>query len=59
MRAGGDVGPAVDADRLAAAVIAAIHGGVTALLSTGSAAHLEAGLDLYLDRLLSRTPVRR
>jgi AcrR family transcriptional regulator len=58
-RAAGEADPAVDADRLAAAVIAAIQGGVTVLISTGSAAHLEAGLDLCLDQLLSRTSVHR
>jgi hypothetical protein len=34
-------------------VIAAVQGGVIVLLSTGSAEHLEAGLNLCLDHLLS------
>ncbi|MFH8533907.1 TetR/AcrR family transcriptional regulator [Streptomyces tendae] len=50
--------PALDADRTAAAVIAGIQGGVTVLLSTGSAEHLEAGLDLCLDRLFAWKPER-
>jgi AcrR family transcriptional regulator len=54
-QAAGEAGPFLDADRAAAAVIASILGGVTVLLSTGSAAHLEAGLDICLDHLFSRT----
>ncbi|MFI0242079.1 hypothetical protein [Streptomyces sp. NPDC016845] len=50
--AAGEADPELDADRTAAAVIGAIQGGVTVLLSTGSTEHLEAGLDLCLDRLL-------
>ncbi|MGW1507176.1 TetR/AcrR family transcriptional regulator [Streptomyces mirabilis] len=49
----GEANPALDANRTAAAVIAAIQGGVTVLLSTGSAEHLVAGLNLCLDHLLS------
>lgn len=49
----GEANPALDPDRTAAAVIAAVQGGVTVLLSTGSAEHLEAGLNLCLDHLLS------
>ncbi|MCO5999743.1 TetR family transcriptional regulator C-terminal domain-containing protein [Actinoallomurus rhizosphaericola] len=52
-QAAGEADPALDADRTAAAVIAAVQGGVTVLLSTGSAEHLEAGLNLCLDHLLS------
>lgn len=51
-QAAGEADPELDPDRTAAAVIAAVQGGVTVLLSTGSADHLEAGLDLCLDRLL-------
>lgn len=49
----GEANPALDPDRTAAAVIATVQGGVTVLLSTGSAEHLEAGLNLCLDHLLS------
>ncbi|WP_410672165.1 TetR/AcrR family transcriptional regulator [Amycolatopsis sp. cmx-4-68] len=49
----GEADPAFDPETTAAAVIAAVQGGVTVLLSTGSAAHLEAALDLCLDHLLS------
>ncbi|WP_328351156.1 TetR/AcrR family transcriptional regulator [Streptomyces sp. NBC_00445] len=49
----GEADPTLDPDRTAAAVIAAVQGGVTVLLSTGSAEHLEAGLNLCLDHLLS------
>ncbi|MFL1905957.1 TetR/AcrR family transcriptional regulator [Streptomyces tauricus] len=51
-QAAGEADPGLDADRTAAAVIATVQGGVTVLLSTGSAEHLEAGLNLCLDRLL-------
>lgn len=51
-QAAGEADPALDADRTAAAVIAAIQGGVSVLLSTGSASHLEAALNLCLDHLL-------
>ncbi len=52
-QAAGEADPSLDPDRTAAAVIAAVQGGVTVLLSTGSAEHLEAGLNLCLDRLLT------
>lgn len=48
----GEADPSLDPDRTAAAMIAAIEGGVTVLLSTGSAEYLEAGLNFCLDRLL-------
>lgn len=54
-QAAGEANPALDADRTAAAVLAAVQGGVTVLLSTGTADHLEAGLNLCLDHLLSWT----
>lgn len=56
-QAAGEADPALDADHTAAALIAAFQGGVSALLSTGSADHLEAGLDFCLDRLLLPRPV--
>jgi AcrR family transcriptional regulator len=52
-QAAGEADPELDADRTAAAVIAAIQGGVSVLLSTGSAHHLEAALTLCLDHMLS------
>ncbi|GAB3744186.1 TetR/AcrR family transcriptional regulator [Amycolatopsis oliviviridis] len=57
MRANGSIGPGIDPVRASAAVIAAIQGGVTILMSTGSADHLEAALDLYLDYLGAGAPV--
>ncbi|WP_106189392.1 TetR/AcrR family transcriptional regulator [Umezawaea tangerina] len=51
-QAAGEADPALDADRTAAAVVTAVQGGVSVLLSTGSADHLEAALDFCLDRLL-------
>ncbi|MEV1009363.1 TetR/AcrR family transcriptional regulator [Streptomyces sp. NPDC049881] len=51
-QAAGEADPALDPDRTAAAVVAAVQGGVTVLLSTGSAEHLEAALNLCLDHLL-------
>lgn len=41
----------LDADQVAAALIAGIQGGVQVLRITGSAAHLEATLDLVIDHL--------
>ena len=46
----------LDAGRHAAALIAGIQGGVQVLRSTGSSRHLEAALDLGIDRLRG-TPV--
>lgn len=57
MRDSGAIGREVDPVRAAAALIAAIQGGVTILMSTGSADHLEAALDLYLDYLRGGVPV--
>jgi len=51
MQQGGEVPADLDAARTAAAIIAAIQGGVTILMSTGSSAHLEAGLDTALEYL--------
>ncbi|GAA4528961.1 TetR/AcrR family transcriptional regulator [Amycolatopsis samaneae] len=56
MRESGRIGPAIDPDRAAAALIAAIQGGVTILMSTNSAEHLEAALDLFLDHLRTAAP---
>ncbi|MFD6067626.1 TetR/AcrR family transcriptional regulator [Amycolatopsis lurida] len=57
MRESGDIARDVDPVRASAALIAAIQGGVTILMSTGSADHLEAALDLYLDYLRGGVPV--
>jgi AcrR family transcriptional regulator len=51
-QAAGEADPALDADRTAAAVVTAVQGGVSVLLSTGSVDHLEAALNLCLDHLL-------
>jgi AcrR family transcriptional regulator len=48
MQQRGQVDPGLDAARTAAAIIAAIQGGVAILMSTGSCAHLEAALDTAL-----------
>ncbi|MGW3248096.1 TetR/AcrR family transcriptional regulator [Streptomyces sp. NPDC001070] len=49
----GEIAPDLDADRAAAALLAGIQGGVSILMSTGSLTHLEAALDLGIDRLLA------
>jgi AcrR family transcriptional regulator len=51
MQEAGLVRESVDADRVAAAFIAGIQGGVQVLRSTGSVAHLEAALDTLVDYL--------
>jgi AcrR family transcriptional regulator len=51
MRESGDVGVDVDPERTAMAIVAAIQGGVTILMSTGSARYLRSALDLCLDHL--------
>jgi AcrR family transcriptional regulator len=51
-QAAGEADPALDPDRTAAAIVAAIQGGVSVLISTGSADHLEAALSLCLDHVL-------
>jgi len=56
MQAAGRIAPALDADRTAAAVVAAVQGGVSILMSTGSVAHLEAALDTTME-LLGSYPV--
>ncbi|WP_051940280.1 TetR/AcrR family transcriptional regulator [Phaeacidiphilus oryzae] len=56
MRASGAITRDLDPDRAAGAVIAAIQGGVTILMSTGSAEHLESALDLCLAYLREPAP---
>jgi hypothetical protein len=51
MKAAGEIRAEVDPARASAAVIAAIQGGVTILLASGSSTHLEYALDLCLDYL--------
>jgi hypothetical protein len=51
MQRSGRMDPALDADRTAAALIAAVQGGVTVLMATGGIAHLEAALDTTLELL--------
>jgi hypothetical protein len=48
MQQRGLITPDLDPDRTAAAIVAAIQGGVTILMSTGSSQHLEAALDTML-----------
>jgi AcrR family transcriptional regulator len=48
MQERGEIAADLNASRTAAAIIAAIQGGVTILMSTGSVAHLEAALDTAL-----------
>jgi AcrR family transcriptional regulator len=58
MQRSGQIAPGLDAVRTAAAIIAVIQGGVTILMSTGSSAHLEAGLDTALLFLREGTGLR-
>lgn len=55
-QAAGDANPALDPERTAAAVVTAIQGGVSVLISTGSTDHLEAALNLCVDHLLLPEP---
>ncbi|MFB7273223.1 TetR/AcrR family transcriptional regulator [Streptomyces sp. NPDC056244] len=48
MQQHGHISEGLDAERTAAAILAAVQGGVTILMSTGSSAHLEAALDTSL-----------
>jgi AcrR family transcriptional regulator len=51
MRAQGEVGADVDADRSAAALLAGLQGGVVVMLATGSASTLEIALDNAIEQL--------
>ncbi|MEV5150201.1 TetR/AcrR family transcriptional regulator [Streptomyces sp. NPDC052727] len=51
MQDSGEVDRRLDADRTAAALVAAVQGGVTILMSTGAIGHLEAALDTTLTLL--------
>jgi hypothetical protein len=46
-----EVSPSLDPDRTAAALLAAVQGGVTILMSTGRITHLQAALDASLELL--------
>lgn len=49
----GEISRDLDPDRAAAALLAGVQGGVSILMSTGSLTHLEAALDLGIERLLA------
>ncbi|MFF7604247.1 TetR family transcriptional regulator C-terminal domain-containing protein [Streptomyces parvulus] len=51
MQEAGEIDRGLDADRTAAALVAAVQGGVTILMATGGIAHLEAALDTTLTLL--------
>jgi AcrR family transcriptional regulator len=51
MQAAGEIRAEVDPRETAAALVAAIQGGVVVLLATGSSRHLEAALDVILTSL--------
>lgn len=51
MQEAGEIDRRLDADRTAAALVAAVQGGVTILMATGGIAHLEAALDTTLSLL--------
>jgi AcrR family transcriptional regulator len=51
MQSQGKVSGAVDADRVAAALLAGIQGGVGIMLATGELSYLEAALDTGIDSL--------
>ncbi|GAA1867394.1 TetR/AcrR family transcriptional regulator [Asanoa iriomotensis] len=50
----GEIVPALDADRSAAALLAGIQGGVMVMLATGRIGHLEAALDVGIEGLRRR-----
>ncbi len=51
------ISPDLDPARTAAAIVAAIQGGVTILMSTGSSQHLEAALDTMLTFLRGQASI--
>ncbi|WP_236796238.1 TetR/AcrR family transcriptional regulator [Amycolatopsis sp. GM8] len=51
MQESGDIDRRLDPDRTAAAILAAVQGGVSILMSTGRITHLEAALDTSLTLL--------
>ncbi|WSI35583.1 TetR/AcrR family transcriptional regulator [Streptomyces sp. NBC_01341] len=52
----GEMDAGLDADRTAAALLAAVQGGVAILMSTGRVTHLEAALDTTLGLLRATAP---
>ncbi len=56
MQRQGKVGPRLDVDRTAAALLAGIQGGVVVMLTTGRLTHLEAALDVGIAHLRSSRP---
>ncbi|MEU9042957.1 MULTISPECIES: TetR family transcriptional regulator C-terminal domain-containing protein [unclassified Kitasatospora] len=56
LQSAGEVTPALDADREAAALLAGVQGGVLILMTTGSITQLEAALDVGLARLRADRP---
>lgn len=48
MQKGGHLSPSFDVGRAAPALLSAVQGGVTIMLSTGDSAHLEAALDWHI-----------
>jgi AcrR family transcriptional regulator len=59
MQAENLIDPALDADRTAAAFIAAIQGGVQVIRTTGDSTHLEAVFDLLIEHLKDRGAAER
>ncbi|MEU1880792.1 TetR/AcrR family transcriptional regulator [Streptosporangium sp. NPDC020072] len=51
MQGAGEIDPAVDPDRAAAALLACVQGGVLIQMSTGETTHLEAALDMGIASL--------
>lgn len=56
MQAAGEVSADLDAGRTAAAIVAAIQGGVVMMMSTGDTTPLEAALDLVIGYLQANHP---
>ncbi|MFJ8936220.1 TetR/AcrR family transcriptional regulator [Streptomyces sp. NPDC102365] len=56
LQAKGLVSPDLDVDRVAAALLAGIQGGVAIMMSTGDSAHLRAALDTGIDHLRAAAP---
>jgi AcrR family transcriptional regulator len=58
MQASGGIRAQLDADRSAAALVAAIQGGVVVMWVTGTTAHLEAAVDIILDNYFGEMSAR-
>jgi AcrR family transcriptional regulator len=57
MQHAGEINAVLDADRVAAAILAGIQGGVVMLLSTGRIDYLESALDVNIDYLRMQSSV--